>query len=316
MGYQASKFLGAKRGCIALAAIASLALASTSADAKGLFNVLSPAGPVAGETNRLLLIDVGIMSLVILPTLFLAALFIRRYRATNKGKYTPKWELSIPLEITVWGIPVVIVAILSYFVYTGIFAVNPYNPGVLKQNTAAAADKPLKIDVIALNWKWLFIYPKQNIATINTLHIPVGRQVNFRITSASATNSFFIPQLAGQIYAMPGMRTKDKLSASHTGTYRGISANESGAGFSWMYFKTHAVPASQFKQWVQKVQQANRKLNMTTLDALAKPKYKPKHQVKLYSDASPHLFRHFIKQVKGGKVFRTPLFAGEGAGAS
>lgn len=316
MGYKASKISDKKRRCLSLIAIASLALTSTSAYAGSLFNVLSPAGPVAAATNRLLLIDVGIMLLVIVPTLFLAAVFVRRYRATShNGKYTPKWELSVPLEITVWGIPLVIVAILSYFVYTGIFAVNPYNPGALK-NSAAAADKPLTINVVALDWKWLFIYPKQHIATVNTLDIPVGRRVDFRVTAASATNSFFIPQLAGQIYAMPGMRTKDQLAASHSGTYRGISANESGAGFSWMYFETHAVSARQFKQWVKKVRQSNRRLDMSELDTIAKPKYEPEHPVGFYSDVTPHLFRHFMQQIKAGKVFRTPLFAGEGAGTS
>lgn len=292
-----------------VAAFLPLLLSSGAVWAKNPFLVLMPAGAVAGAENRLLLIDVGIMMLVILPTIFLAALFLRRYRASNtKAKYHPKWEYSIPLELTLWGVPLLVVAVLAYFAFTGIYAVNPYNPGVLK---GATRGKPVNIDVIALDWKWLFIYPNKHIASVDTLDIPVHRPVHFRLTSATVTNDFFIPQLNGQIYAMPGMRTKDQLVAGRKGTYTGFSAQQSGAGFSWMRFTAKAVSEKKFRSWVHKVKQAPVKLNQTEFKHLAQPVIDIGHRARFYSHVKPGLFNHLIEQVKAGKVFRTPLFAGK-----
>lgn len=195
-----------------LAAAVSLALVSLPSWADSLFWTLDPAGPVARSERYTLIVDAIIMAAIVIPTIVLTIIFLRRYRASNtKAGYSPTWSRSIALEIDMWGIPLIAVGVLGYFVYTGTQAADPYHPGAIENHDSPSSQPALNIDVIALDWRWLFVYPKQHIATMHTLTLPVHRPVRFHLTSATVTNSFFIPRLAGQIYVMPGMHTQQLL---------------------------------------------------------------------------------------------------------
>ncbi|HET7313036.1 COX aromatic rich motif-containing protein [Salinisphaera sp.] len=281
------------------------------ADDSSSWLVLAPQGPVADAENTIMIIDVAIMLGIVVPTITMAVLFAWRYRATNpRGKYSPHWARSWIIEVGMWGIPFITVIGLSYLAVWGTMYTDIYSPNVLKNS-----DKPLDINVVSLDWKWLFIYPEQNIATVGTVHIPVNRRVRFRLTSATVSNIFFIPQLAGQMMAMPGMRTQAVMAASHPGTYPGFSSNFSGAGFSWMRFSTIAVSEKGFDRWIHKVQQSPRKLTHETFENLAQPSINTENKVRFYSSVTPHLFMYVIKQVNGGKVYPSGLFSGKAMAA-
>jgi cytochrome o ubiquinol oxidase subunit 2 len=290
------------------AVFVGLTLVSSAAAADGSsWLVLAPRGPVAGAENTIMIIDVVVLLGIIVPTITMAVLFALRYRAKNpRGKYAPHWSRSLVIEVGMWGIPLIFVIGLSYLAVSGTLATDIYSPNVLK-NT----DKPLDINVVSLDWKWLFIYPKQNIATVDTVHIPVNRRVRFRLTSATVTNSFFIPQLAGQIYAMPGMRTQAMMVASYPGTYHGFSSQYSGAGFSWMRFSTVATSKKAFTKWVHQVKQSPHKLSPKKFKQLAEPSINVDIRSSLYSSVAPHLFATVIKEVKQGKVYPTEIETGK-----
>jgi len=190
--------------------------------------ILSPKGDIGIQEKTLLLTATGLMLIVVIPVLIMIVAFAWKYRASNtKADYQPKWAHSTAIEAVVWTVPCIIVAILAVITWRSTHALDPYKPLVSEH-------KPVTIEVVSLDWKWLFIYPEYDIATVNEIAFPVDVPVNFRITSASVMNSFFIPQLGSQIYSMAGMETKLHLNAREIGTYAGISANYSGGGFSGM----------------------------------------------------------------------------------
>lgn len=271
------------------------------------FWLFNPKGPISEMELHYLILDVSIMLAIVIPTTLMVIWFLWRYRANakTKAKYDPNWTHSNVLEVIVWGVPILIVAVLGYYSYIGIHEVNPYNPTVLASKTQPGAD-PLEIDVITTDWQWLFVYPKLHIASSNELVIPTHTRVNFRLTSTSVTNGFFIPQLVGQIYIMPGMRTKQSLLASHAGEYHGFSAALSGGGFSWMQFKTKAVSQSEFDAWVAKVQKSNIHLSYTDFEKYAQPTVNISHKTQYFSDVQTGLFTQVIKAAKAGKVYPTP----------
>ncbi len=246
-----------------------------------------PHGPV-GHTEESLIITASIlMAIVVVPVMVMAVVFARRYRASNtKASYAPEWSHSKAIEAVVWVVPGIIVVILSVLVWIYSHSLNPYRP-------LPVDAKPVQIEVVSLDWKWLFIYPQQGIATVNEIAFPVNTPVHFYITSATVMNSFFIPQLGSQIMAMPGMQTQLYLQASKAGTYQGISAQYSGAGFSGMTFKAVALPnARSFTQWLDNAKQSGRALDPATYAQLAKPsRYNP---VSYYSSVSPKLFHGII----------------------
>lgn len=229
------------------------------------FPVLWTKGPIAEQQKDLILISVLLMLIVVIPVLILTFVFAWRYRASNtKAPYTPDWDHNTKLEIIWWSIPVVIISILAVITWKSSHELDPYKPIVSSQ-------KPLEIQVIALDWKWLFIYPEQDLAVVSHIRIPTGIPINFKITAQAPMNAFWVPHLAGQIYAMEGMQTLLHVVADEPGEFMGVSANFSGAGFNGMKFITKAVSAQEFQTWVDSVKQAGDTLSRSAYEAVAKP---------------------------------------------
>ena len=213
--------------------------------------LLNTKGPVAAGQSDLMMKAIYLMLLVVIPSIVIALWFSWKYRASNKdADYKLTWAHSTTIEIVVWGIPVIIIGILAYLTWWGSHKYDPYRP--LESDKA-----PVTVQVIAEQFKWIFIYPEQNIATVNELRFPEKTPLALRLTSNFTMNSFFIPALSGQIYAMAGMQTHLNMLADEPGVFRGFSSNYSGYGFSQMRFKAHAVTDAQFAEWVSAVQAGN-----------------------------------------------------------
>jgi len=218
--------------------------------------VMKPSGDIAAQQANLIVVATALMLLIIVPVIALIILFAWRYRKNNTTAiYTPDWDHSTRLELVIWGAPLLIIIALGLITWISTHVLDPYRP--LQRLDAARPipmdTKPLIVEVVALDWKWLFIYPEQGIATVNELVVPVDVPVRFKITASTVMNSFFIPALAGQIYAMPGMQTSLNAVINKAGTYDGFSANYSGAGFSDMRFKFHGKDQAGFDAWVKSV---------------------------------------------------------------
>src|SRR6266478_2827745 len=198
---------------------------------------------------------------VILATLGVAFWF---RESNERARYRPNFAYSGRLEMLVWSIPAMTVFLVGGVAWVGSHDLSPRKP-------IASTVKPLRVQVASLDWKWLFIYPEQGVASVNRLTIPVGTPVNLELTSSGVMNSFFVPQLGGQIYTMSGMATRLQLQADHPGSYPGLSANFSGGGFADMRFKVDAVPAAQFAQWVTAARNSGPALDKATYADLAKP---------------------------------------------
>jgi cytochrome o ubiquinol oxidase subunit 2 len=238
-----------------LRALSALALAIASTGALSACNavVLHPAGDVAQQQSDLVIVSVALMLLIVIPVMAAVVIFAWRYRASNKdAKYEPDWDHSTQLELLIWTAPLLIIICLGAVTWTSTHLLDPYRTiGRIDHATAVDPNvKPLEVEVVALDWKWLFIYPEQGIATVNELVVPAGRPLQFKITSSSVMNSFYVPAMAGQIYAMPGMETRLHAVMNETGKFQGFSANYSGAGFSNMRFFTHSVSDGDFAKWV------------------------------------------------------------------
>jgi len=227
--------------------------------------VLNPKGIIAHNELHLMVTAVLLMLIIVVPVIVLTLVIARRYRASNtKATYKPDWSHNNLLEFVWWIIPIAIIAVLATITWVTTHKLDPYR-------TLTEGGEPMKIEVIALEWRWMFIYPEQNIATINYVQFPVDRQVQFLITGDAPMNSFMIQQLAGQIYAMTGMQTQLHLIANEVGTYKGISANFSGNGFSGMTFVANVTSDADFNKWVASVKQSNNPLDMNIYNQLAKP---------------------------------------------
>ncbi len=230
------------------------ALILSSCSSQG--GIWHPMGTIAAREKHLLILTTSLMLLVVIPVIILTLWICYRYREGAGGTYRPKWTHSTILEVICWGVPTVIIVTLAIIVWDTTHELNPYKP-------LESDKKPVVIEVVALDWKWMFIYPEQKIATINYIKIPTDRPIDFRITSAAPMNSFMIPQLGGQIYAMAGMVTQLHLLATHEGRYRGFSANYTGMGFSEMQFHADATSDKKFNSWVKHVKEGGH----TTLTA-------------------------------------------------
>jgi cytochrome o ubiquinol oxidase subunit II len=254
--------------------------------------LMNPKGQVGLEQKHLIFTAIGLMLIVVLPVIFMALFFAWKYRASNtKAKYTPEWSHSSAIEFVVWLIPCIIIAILGTITWKTTHSLDPHQPIVSKQ-------KPILIEVMALDWKWLFIYPEQGIATINKIEFPVNTPVVFKITSESVMNSFFIPQLGSQIYAMPGMVTTLHLIANEVGTYQGLSANYSGGGFSGMKFEAVATKTpEEFAQWIDQAKLSSNKLTIASFNELAKPS--ENSPVTYYSSFDPSLYTTILNKYMG-----------------
>ncbi len=207
--------------------------------------ILSPAGPI-GEAERLLLFNaLAIMLAIIVPTIIATLAFAWWFRASNtKATYLPDWEFSGRIEIVVWSIPLLVILFLGGIAWTSSHDLDPFK-------TSVEDTKALEVQVVSLDWKWLFIYPEQGVASVNELVVPTHTPLHFTLTSASVMNAFFVPQLGSMIYTMNGMATQLHLEASREGSFEGLSAHFSGDGFSDMHFLTKAVGQDAFFQWVE-----------------------------------------------------------------
>lgn len=226
--------------------------------------VLMPKGMIGLKERHLIVTASLLMLIVVIPVFLLTWFFAWRYREKREAKHTPDWEHNYIAEYCWWGIPFVIVLVLAVLCWKSSHQLDPFKP-------LSSDKKPVTVQVVALEWKWLFLYPEQGIATINYLQIPEKTPINFDITADAPMNSFWIPQLGGQIYAMPAMRSKLHLLADGVGTYRGVSANFSGKGFAGMKFKVDSVTQNDFQSWVQRVRSSGQALNFTSYERLVEP---------------------------------------------
>jgi cytochrome o ubiquinol oxidase subunit II len=230
--------------------------------------VLDPHGPV-GKAERIILYDsTAIMLAVVIPVILLTLVFAWWFRARNsRARYRPDWEYSGRIEMIIWSIPALVILFLGGIAWTGSHDLDPSVP--LQGSRGSAA--PLDVEVIALDWRWLFIYPHEGIASLNRLVVPAGAPLRFRLTSTTVMNSFFVPQLGSQIYAMPNMVTHLNLQADQPGTFEGLSAQFSGDGFSDMRFDLVATERGAFEDWVNVAKTQGGVLDAKTLEDLAKP---------------------------------------------
>ncbi len=226
--------------------------------------VLAPRGIIAAKERDLILLTSGIMLIIIIPVFILTFLIVYKYRASKKATYTPNWDGNRWLEAIWWGLPLTIITILAVITWQSSHQLDP-------SQTLVSNKQPVIVQVIALQYKWLFIYPEQNIASVNYLRFPAATPVSFKITSDAPMNSFWIPQLGGQVYAMSGMSMPLQLMASKAGTFRGVSANISGQGFSGMHFTAQATSDDEFQSWVKTAQHSSNILSAKTYAQLAKP---------------------------------------------
>jgi cytochrome o ubiquinol oxidase subunit 2 len=250
--------------------------------------MLNPKGIIAYQERNLIFTALGLMMIVVIPTFILTFVFAWRYRESNKAaKYDPKFTHSTIVEVVCWGVPVIICIILGSIIWRTTHELDPYKP-------LDSDIKPVTVQVVALNWKWLFIYPEQNIATVNFVEFPVNVPVNFRITSDAPMNSFWIPQLSGQIYAMAGMQTKLHIMATAEGDFNGNGASYSGEGFSGMKFIARVVDKDQFNEWVKQVRQS--KNNLTGANYLQLVKSSENNPVEYYGQVRANLYDDIIMQ--------------------
>lgn len=253
--------------------------------------VLEPRGWIGMKEGRLLITATLLMLLVVIPVFVLTFVFAWRYREGNKkAKYTPEWADSPLAECIWWGLPCAIIAVLSVLTWQSCHELDPYRP-------IENGKKPLTVQVIALQWKWLFLYPEYQVASLNWLQIPEQTPIRFEITAQAPMNSFWIPDLGGQIFAMPGMSTELHLIADGPGDFRGCSANISGRGFSGMTFTTRACSQELFEEWITTSKHSLEELTQERYDQLAKPsEYDP---VVFFSWKEPDLFQRILMKYMG-----------------
>lgn len=212
--------------------------------------ILETAGPIAEAQRRVIVVTLALTSLIVIPVFFLLFFFGWKYRAQSPdapGHHHPTWDHdSAAAEFLWWLVPSAIIGVLAIIAWQSSHALDPYRP-------IESTTETLRVQVIALNWKWLFLYPEQGIATLNELVIPEATPVHFMLTGDAPMNSFWVPSLGGMIMVMPGMQTQLHLAADQTGVYDGYSGNLSGRGFSGMHFKVRSIPESEFASWVAEV---------------------------------------------------------------
>ena len=237
--------------------------------------VMNPSGDVASQQAQLIVYATVLMLIVIIPVIALTIFFAFKYRASNEeATFDPDWHHSISLEMVVWSVPMAIIMCLAGLTWVATHRLEPYNDirRIDSQTPIDPSVEPLTIQVAAMDWKWVFLYPEQGIATVNEVAAPVDRPIEFHITSATVMNSFYIPALAGMIYAMPGMQTELNAVINEEGVFKGLSANYSGEGFSHMNFDFIAtVDQAGFDAWVEKVQAEGSDLDLDGLAELNKP---------------------------------------------
>jgi cytochrome o ubiquinol oxidase subunit 2 len=274
--------------------------------------LLNPSGDVAAQQGRLIVQSTVLMLLIVVPVIALTLLFAWRYRASNKqAEYRPEWDHSTQLELLIWAAPLLIIIALGALTWISTHTLDPYRQlrRIDAQRDVIPDTKPLVIQVVALDWKWLFIYPEQGIALVNEVAAPIDRPIQFRITASSVMNSFFIPALAGQVYAMPGMQTQLHAVINKPGNFEGFSANYSGAGFSGMRFRFLGLNDADFQAWVDKNKAAGGEaLSRDSYLKLAQPSVKD--PVRRYAAVDPALYDAiFNRCVEANKMCMRDMMA-------
>jgi cytochrome o ubiquinol oxidase subunit 2 len=268
--------------------------------------VLAPIGPVGDAERTILLDSLVIMLAIVVPTIVATLAFAWWFRAGNRrARYLPTWAYSGELELLVWSIPALVVLFLGGIAWIGSHDLDPARP-------LASGIKPLEVEVVSLDWKWLFIYPEQRVASINRMVVPAGRPLHLRVTSATVMNVFFVPRLGSQIYSMHGMATQLNLQADLPGLYPGLSANFSGDGFSDMAFDLQALTSTQFTDWAMATRTAGDVLDDAAYRGLLRQTTDVKRHT--YREITPGLFNRIVAQkLPPGEGPRTGQ---SGAGAS
>ncbi|MEG0976371.1 MAG: ubiquinol oxidase subunit II [Comamonas sp.] len=273
--------------------------------------VFNPAGDVALQSGNLVIIATLLMLIIIIPVMILIVYFAWKYRETNEpADYDPEWHHSTTLELIIWSVPLLIVIALGALTWIYTHKLDPYRPlDRIDASRPVPADmKPLEVEVVAMDWKWLFIYPEQGIATINELAAPVDRPIRFKLTSTTTMNAFYVPDLAGMIYAMPSMETQLNAVVNKTGVFKGMSSHYSGAGFAGMTFKFHGLSNGDFDAWVQKAKTEGKTLNRAEYLNLEKPS--ERDPVRLYANVDDTLYHAILNRcVPEGKMCMDEIMA-------
>ena len=259
--------------------------------------LMSPSGDVARQQRDLIIISFVLMLLIVVPVIVATLVFAWRYRASNeKAHYDPEWDHSTIVELMIWSAPLLIIIALGAITWVSTHKLDPYRPldRVAPGRVVQAGIKPLEVDVVALDWKWLFIYPEQNLAVVNEMAAPVDRPIRFHLTASTVMNSFFVPALAGQIYAMPGMQTVLQAVINEPGDYQGFSANYSGAGFSYMNFTFHGMSEDDFGKWVAQAKSHGGRLDQAAYAVLVAPSQKD--PVRYYGAVAPGLYQSILNR--------------------
>ena len=255
--------------------------------------LFDPKGPIGEAERSLIIASIALMLIVLIPVFIMTFWFARKFRASNtESTYMPKWSHSAKIEFFMWAVPFAIVTVLAILAWTSTHSLDPYRP-------IHSDNEPINIEAVSLDWKWLFIYPDQNIAAVNEITFPVNVPVSFKLTSDTVMTSFFIPQLGSQIYAMGGMQTRLSLMANQPGVYAGHNQQISGRGYADMHFKANAVSMEEFQSWAQKVRQSTEKLDEARYEKLAKPSV-GYHPVTYFSSVKPGLFVYIIRKSDPG----------------
>lgn len=250
--------------------------------------MLDPVGPVGADDSKILMLALLIMLAIVIPTILLAFWMAWRYRASNtKAEYLPYWSYSGRIEAVVWAIPILTIMFIGGVIWIGSYKLDPFRPLPSKV-------PPLEVQVVSLDWKWLFIYPQQGIATVNQLVVPAGAPVHFSITSASVFNVFFVPRLGSMVYAMPGMVSQLNLQADRPATLFGESGMFSGDGFSDMQFAVRSVPPAEFAAWAQGARAAGPMLDQAAYTGLARQSQRVTPFI--YRGVDPQLFQAIATQ--------------------
>lgn len=278
--------------------------------------VMKPSGDIANQQAQLIVASTLLMMLIIVPVIILTLTFAWRYRASNKeATYSPEWDHSTRLELIIWGAPLLIIIALGAMTWISTHKLDPYRPleRLDAQRPIPVGVEPLVVEVVALDWKWLFLYPEQGIATVNELAAPVDRPILFKITSSTVMNAFYVPAMAGMIYAMPGMQSQLNAVINKPGVYDGFSANFSGDGFSHMRFKFHGLSNDEFSAWVDRNKADGVELNRELYQTLEKPS--EKEPIRRFASVAPGLFDAIVNRcVDGSKMCMGQMMAIDAAG--
>jgi len=278
--------------------------------------VLNPAGDIAAQQGNLVVTATLLMLIIIIPVIILTLLFAWKYRQSNtEAHYDPEWHHSTTLELVIWSVPLMIIIALGAITWISTHKLDPYRPldRVSATKPLSTDVKPLEVQVVAMDWKWLVFIPEKGIATVNELAAPVDRPIHFKLTATSTMNSFYVPDLAGMIYAMPGMQTELNAVINKPGVFHGLASHYSGAGFSGMTFKFHGLSNEEFDQWVAKAKSEGKALTRDTYLNLVKPS--ERNPVERFATVDEGLYDKVLNRcVEEGKMCMHHMMAIDAAG--